>query len=543
MAKFLCSICEERIGRENEQVCSLPCGHVYHTECVKNWCKNRKACPICARRIRPHCDFRKLYFNEEFVKLETLEPIVIDSDEDDESNSLAEIETLKDELAKSREKNESFQKHIDEMDESIHRLKQQISDSEVGNRDALKSNHNLADKLRITERKMEKSKQIQEDLLKTMLELRKSKIQLNQKNAELKTQISQIRLELDQANANVAEHEMGASRNKEEYAQELKALQQELYVFKEREERCAEYYKEPIKYNQDLAELKQLLTNYEANAIENNPELDYWKNESEKLRGENTNLKEQTKRSMMDAAQIRARNVKLKLQQSQNLEELATCKAELSQKNVDLERFDAKSKDLTWIILSAKDQHRLDVEALQRKLDIVQRSLEEEAELNCAKNYHDQVKHKQGLRERLATLKEGQKQKDLAFTPNQPATTENATVKVPIARNLDENTEPFASHKWDSKQPKRSSLPPIRVIPRKFGTNAQKRLYPATQNTKSDGEISSDDEPSQITNYTVQTPKQLSATRCESLRPYATRNGRLDGKFRLDVALKSIARS
>ncbi|KAI1708074.1 hypothetical protein DdX_12019 [Ditylenchus destructor] len=90
-----------------------------------------------------------------------------------------------------------------------------------------------------------------------------------------------------------------------------------------------------------------------------------------------------------------------------------------------------------------------------------------------------------------------------------------------------------SSQERGKEQSKRSSLPPIRVVIRKSGTIASKRQYPATKKSKSDGEISSDDEPSQTGSYAVQTPKRLSP---------ATRNGRSDGKNNSDVALTSMTR-
>jgi Ring finger domain len=41
-----CSIC---LGEyENgEELCTLPCGHVYHTDCIGSWCTNHTRCPLC----------------------------------------------------------------------------------------------------------------------------------------------------------------------------------------------------------------------------------------------------------------------------------------------------------------------------------------------------------------------------------------------------------------------------------------------------------------------------------------------------------------
>lgn len=41
-----CSIC---LGEyeEGEQLCRLPCSHVYHTDCINSWCSNHTRCPLC----------------------------------------------------------------------------------------------------------------------------------------------------------------------------------------------------------------------------------------------------------------------------------------------------------------------------------------------------------------------------------------------------------------------------------------------------------------------------------------------------------------
>lgn len=41
-----CSIC---LGEyeEGEELCTLPCGHVYHSDCIGSWCSNHTRCPLC----------------------------------------------------------------------------------------------------------------------------------------------------------------------------------------------------------------------------------------------------------------------------------------------------------------------------------------------------------------------------------------------------------------------------------------------------------------------------------------------------------------
>ena len=41
-----CIICMEKFG-ENELVKQLPCGHIFHGECIDNWLIQQKNCPFC----------------------------------------------------------------------------------------------------------------------------------------------------------------------------------------------------------------------------------------------------------------------------------------------------------------------------------------------------------------------------------------------------------------------------------------------------------------------------------------------------------------
>lgn len=41
-----CAICIEELKYENILVSSLPCGHVFHTDCVKEWIENNNTCPL-----------------------------------------------------------------------------------------------------------------------------------------------------------------------------------------------------------------------------------------------------------------------------------------------------------------------------------------------------------------------------------------------------------------------------------------------------------------------------------------------------------------
>lgn len=42
-----CPVCLEEIVRENDDAMALPCGHVFHDECVSAWLKRKQTCPTC----------------------------------------------------------------------------------------------------------------------------------------------------------------------------------------------------------------------------------------------------------------------------------------------------------------------------------------------------------------------------------------------------------------------------------------------------------------------------------------------------------------
>ncbi|KAF4721106.1 hypothetical protein FOZ62_025144 [Perkinsus olseni] len=42
-----CSICVQRIGRDDKCLELPTCGHIYHWDCIMNWLKIRGHCPVC----------------------------------------------------------------------------------------------------------------------------------------------------------------------------------------------------------------------------------------------------------------------------------------------------------------------------------------------------------------------------------------------------------------------------------------------------------------------------------------------------------------
>ena len=64
-----CSTCLESFT-SNCDISSTPCGHVFHTDCINEWMKNkREECGKCRRRCK-NDQIIKLYFSENESALE-----------------------------------------------------------------------------------------------------------------------------------------------------------------------------------------------------------------------------------------------------------------------------------------------------------------------------------------------------------------------------------------------------------------------------------------------------------------------------------------
>jgi len=49
-----CSICLSDFD-DGETLKKLPCGHLFHDDCVASWLQRNKRCPLCVRAIDDHC--------------------------------------------------------------------------------------------------------------------------------------------------------------------------------------------------------------------------------------------------------------------------------------------------------------------------------------------------------------------------------------------------------------------------------------------------------------------------------------------------------
>lgn len=45
-----CVICQHDFAAE-EQVCKLPCKHMFHVDCIDTWLSSNKTCPVCMWEI------------------------------------------------------------------------------------------------------------------------------------------------------------------------------------------------------------------------------------------------------------------------------------------------------------------------------------------------------------------------------------------------------------------------------------------------------------------------------------------------------------
>lgn len=70
-----CSLCSKSLiylertsdnNSENEIV-SIICGHLYHSQCLIKWLKTEKKCPECRKIVENDTDVHKIYFNKKYT--------------------------------------------------------------------------------------------------------------------------------------------------------------------------------------------------------------------------------------------------------------------------------------------------------------------------------------------------------------------------------------------------------------------------------------------------------------------------------------------
>jgi len=47
----ICSICLEDYSNTNEKICKIPCEHIFHKKCIKDWLEENNTCPECRTEI------------------------------------------------------------------------------------------------------------------------------------------------------------------------------------------------------------------------------------------------------------------------------------------------------------------------------------------------------------------------------------------------------------------------------------------------------------------------------------------------------------
>jgi hypothetical protein len=48
--KKACVICMNQY-KQGEKILTIPCCHIYHSECIKDWFKSNDTCPICKFKL------------------------------------------------------------------------------------------------------------------------------------------------------------------------------------------------------------------------------------------------------------------------------------------------------------------------------------------------------------------------------------------------------------------------------------------------------------------------------------------------------------
>ncbi|KAI1699649.1 ring finger domain-containing protein [Ditylenchus destructor] len=147
MDRLVCGICTEELGSDKD-VCCLPCGHVKHTACLREWCKlqndqREKKCPNCGGNAK--CvNFRKLFFDKE-PNLETKAPEV--SQEPSVQSGTVTNDANKQDLEKCKSELEAAHKRADRLEQSNRLLETMLHNSETELRRTSEKNREQAQEL------------------------------------------------------------------------------------------------------------------------------------------------------------------------------------------------------------------------------------------------------------------------------------------------------------------------------------------------------------------------------------------------------------
>ena len=155
-----CSICQDKIvtNARNDTVTALHCGHMYHTNCILTWFKQKNS-----KRECPHCRTKVP------IPWTELRPVVFDIPEncfDDNAQNSIELASLKEELQEVKNETE-------------------IKVNQA--RDAVKSNYITI--IKEWKQKLDKYDDIKNKLVKSERERKETESFSNKKIKELQTQL------------------------------------------------------------------------------------------------------------------------------------------------------------------------------------------------------------------------------------------------------------------------------------------------------------------------------------------------------------------
>ncbi|CAH0394005.1 unnamed protein product [Bemisia tabaci] len=144
--QILCAICCEVFTNDNlKQVCSCPCGHIFHSGCINQWFEREKTCPECRQEVKDK-NLIHLFFNVE----------VISGDSEDTIESLKiKLDDLNCQLY-SKEADVKFLKHDNEsLSEQIQKLSSRLKEIQNSHQITVSTLENRTQCLNAVKRRIE----------------------------------------------------------------------------------------------------------------------------------------------------------------------------------------------------------------------------------------------------------------------------------------------------------------------------------------------------------------------------------------------------